>query len=256
MKTAPLLALTLTASAAIGSNAVAQHADGLLAVDPSGNLVTGQYDFEDGTVLNVETQIYEGEFEGPFSGVWTTDEPGFNALAGNTGLPAGYTTLPGSTSVTFDANAITIGTDTANLWHWDGTGAVSFSAVAAPTVLEISKSPTAVFSTILDGSASGVAGFEIETTSADGFLHKHLDFSVYNTDDSAPATGFYLWSLTINAGPGLQTNPLYFVHGLGIDNEDAHEAAIAYVQSDVVPEPGSALALLAGAGLLAARRRR
>ena len=260
MRHALTLALTLTASAAAG-HASAQHADSLLVVDPDGNLVAGQIDFDSTSILNVDTRVYEGEFEGPFGpfdNIWTTDEPGFNALSsGNTGLlPVGYTTLPGETSVTFDANAITLNGNTANLWHWDGLGdTVNFAAVTGPTTLEISKSPTVDFSAILDGSDADITGFEIAETTSSGFLHQHIDFAV--TDTSAPDTGFYLWSLTLHAGAGLQTDPLYFVHGLGIEDEVAHEAAIGYVEASLVPEPGSAILLMLGVtGLLARQRPR
>ena len=90
--------------------------------------------------------------------------------------------------------------------------------------MEISKAPSAVFSSLLDGSASDVGGFVIDQTNAEGFLHKHIDFTISNTDASAPADGFYLWSLTISAG-ALETDLLYFVHGLGAHTEEKHEDA-------------------------------
>ena len=256
MKTMYCLTVTLILSTITGSIAQAQHTDAFFAVGPTGKLVAGQYDFDSNSVLNVNTRVYEGEFEGPFSNVWTVDEPGFNALPNTSlGLPSGYMTLPSSTAVTFNANAFTIGASTSNLWHWDGSGSVSFAAVTGPTVLEISKSPTAVFSSVLDGSASDVSGFEIETTATDGFLHKHIDFSVSNTDATAPDAGFYLWAMTFHVGPSLETDLTYFVHGLGIADEAAHEIAISFVESALVPEPTSAV-LLAGFGGLALRRRR
>ncbi|MBI1335902.1 MAG: PEP-CTERM sorting domain-containing protein [Phycisphaera sp.] len=247
----PIIGMALMLTCAIGT-ARAEHADALIAIGPSNPLATGQYDFDGGNVVNLDTRVYEGEFEGPFGNVWTIDEPGFNALSSSLGgLPAGYSTLPGSTSVSFDALAFTLGSSTSNLWHWDGAGGVNFTPVTGPTVLEIAKSPTVIFSSILDGSATDVTGFVIDTTGSDGFLHKHIDFSVYNTDASAPATGFYLWSLEIHVG-SLVSEPVYFVHGLGTYDEEAHEAAIEHVQSNLVPEPTSSalLAFLAGAVVL------
>ena len=257
----PALMIAATATPAFADEEEHAHVDALLAIDPSGNLISGGYAFDEGEVENVDTRVYEAEFEqvlieGTPTNIWTTDEPGFNAVSSSVGgLPAGYTTLPGSTNVTFTAKAFAIGGSTANLWHWDGTGAVNFAPVASPTELEISKAPSVVFSSILDGSASDVAGFTIDQTTTEGFLHKHIDFTITNTDSSAPADGFYLWSLTISADT-LESDPLYFVHGLGAHTEEKHEEAAAFIESTLVPEPTSALALLAGAGLLAARRRR
>lgn len=249
------LMLTALAMPAIADEEHA-HVDALLAVDPGGKLVTGGYSFDEGEVENVNTRVYEAEFEQvPSTNIWTTDEPGFNAVSSSVGgLPAGYSTLPGSTAVSFTGKAFDIGGTTANLWHWDGIGAVNFAPVSSPTELEISKAPSAVFSSILNGSASDVAGFTIETTNSEGFLHKHVDFTISNTDASSPADGFYLWSLTISAG-ALESDPIYFVHGLGAHTEVQHEAAAEFIENTIVPEPSSAL-LLAGAGLLAARRRR
>jgi len=249
-----MLVSALTVSAIAEEEA---HIDAFLAVDPSGKLITGGFDFDTSAIDNLNTRVYEAEFEGPFGadGVWTTDEPGFNAISNTTpGLPDGYSTLPGSTSVTWNANAFEIDSIGSNFWFWDGSGEVNFAPVVAPTVLEISKAPAAAFSEILDGSDVDVTGFEIDESGADGFLHKHIDFSVFNTDASDVTAGFYLWSLTINAGD-LATDPLYFVHGLGLENEEAHEAAAEFIESTLVPEPASAMLVAAGATLLVRRRR-
>ncbi len=236
------------------------HADALLIMDPSGKLVTGEYDFEDDILLGVGARVYEGEFEGPFDGIWTTDEPGFNAMSStNPQLPAGYSALPGDAPASFNANTMGIDGQTSNLYYWDGTGEVSFAPVSG-TVMEISKAPTATFSAILDGGSSPVSGFEINTTDSDGFLHQHIDFSVFNTDATDPANGFYLWSLTLTVGDSAisvpaSTEPLFFVHGLGFEDEVAHEAAIDYINANLVPEPTS-VGLIALGGLAMLRRRR
>lgn len=249
MKITPFVCTAALLSAFAGSALAGEgHVDGLLLINPDGKLVTGGYDFENATVESVNTRVYEGEFDA----FGSSDEPGFNAVSNtNTSLPAGYTTLPGSTAVSFNANAFSIGASTANLWHWDGIGAVNFAPVSSPTQLQIVES---AFSSILNGSASDVAGFVIDTTSASGFLHKHITFNLSNTDASTPDGGFYLWSLTLSVGQ-LSSDPAYFVHGFGEHNEIAHEAAVDFIQSTVVPEPSS-LALLSLGGLALMRRRR
>lgn len=229
----------------ISSIASAQHADLLLIKDDAGNLLTGQYDFGDNMIVNTNTRVYEGEFDA----FGTSDEPGFNALSASN-IPTGFQALGSNVPVSFNANTFGIGGTSANLYHWDGNGAVNFSVAA--NALTISKAPSAVFSADLDGSDTNVDGFDIDTTSSDGFLHKHIDLGL--ADFSASAHGFYLWSLTIEAGEAT-TDPIYFVHGFGIHNEPAHEAAIDWVSANLVPAPGSALALLGFTAMSSPRRR-
>ncbi len=243
--TAPVLAtLLLTAGAA-----QAQHADALLVITPGDQLVTGLYDFGSNTLVSTDTHVLEGEFDA----FGTIDEPGFNALSsGNAQLPAGYSTLPGSTAVDFVGKAFSIGAQTSNLWFWDATGPVVFTPVTDGTILNVSKAPAVSFSANLDGSASDVPGFTIDTTAADGFLHKHIDFSII--DATTAAEGFYLWSFEISAG-SYTSDPVYFVHGLGDHDEELHEEAIEYVETNIVPEPAS-LAMLASGAVCLLRRKR
>lgn len=238
-------AITVLSALTISSIAIAQHADLLLIRDDAGNLLTGQYDFDSNQVVSNDTRVFEGEFD--LFG--TSDEPGFNALSGSN-IPAGYQALDSNSAVSFNANAFTIGTTTANLYHWDGNGPVKFTQ--ASNALTISKAPSAIFSSTLDASASDIAGFEIDTTSSDGFLHKHIDAAL--TDISESAEGFYLWSLSLKINSD-STQPIYFVHGFGTEDEEAHEAAIDWVSSNIVPAP-STLALLLGFPAMTTRRRR
>tara|TARA_R110000868_G_scaffold411617_1_gene706381 strand:+ start:483051 stop:483779 length:729 start_codon:yes stop_codon:yes gene_type:complete len=233
------------AALSIASIASAQHADLLLIRDNAGNLLTGQYDFGTNQLVNTNTRVYEGEFDA----FGTSDEPGFNALSASN-IPSGFQALSGSTPVSFDANSFQIGGQSANLYHWDGAGAVNFTA--SSNALTISKSPSAIFSSLLDGSDSDVNGFDIDTTSSDGFLHKHMDAGLSSI--SSNDYGFYLWSLTINVNDA-STQPIFFVHGFGLEDEIAHEAAIDWVSANLVPAP-STLALLLGLPAMTASRRR
>jgi len=238
-------AITVLSALSLSTLASAQHADLLLIQDDAGNLLTGQYDFNSGQILNTNTRVYEGEFD--LFG--TSDEPGFNALS-QSNIPTGFQALAGNTALNFDAHSFTIGTTTANLYHWDGTGQVNFTA--ANNSLTISKAPSHIFSSLLDATDTDVAGFDIGTTTADGFLHKHIDFAL--SDISTNANGFYLWSFDLTVG-GLAADPIFFVHGFGIHNEPAHEAAVDWVNTNIVPAP-STLALLLGLPALTSRRRR
>ena len=171
MNTKTISTIAVLTSMSIASFAQAQHADLLLIRDAAGNLLTGQYDFDSGQVVNTGTRVYEGEFDA----FGTSDEPGFNALS-SSNIPTGFQSLAGNTAVSFDANSFQVGSASANLYYWDGQGEVNFTA--ATNSLTISKAPSAIFSALLDGSDSDVDGFDIATTSSDGFLHKHIDFGL------------------------------------------------------------------------------
>ena len=256
--TAALCAACTTAIAA-AATAPAQadeeeaHVDAFLYVDSDGRLTTGGYDFEGTAISTLNTRVYEAEFD-EFG---TTDEPGFNAVP-QSGLPAGSTALPANTPVTFNAVGIDLGTSQSNLLHWNGTGVVDFAPVTGDTNLVIRKPQGLSFASItLDGSDADVAGFEIDTTNGSGFLHRHIDF-IINDGDFLPDLvddGFYLFALELSVGAGLVSEPTYFVHGFGNHTEEAHEAAVAFVESTLVPEPASA-AVFGLAGLALLRRRR
>ena len=241
------IALAAVAGAAVAAPAAfAEHSDALLLIH-NGQLVTGTIDFDTTDVTSTNARVFEGEFDA----FGTTDEPGFNGVSpGN--VPAGFDPLPGNTPVEWDGAVIQIDAATANLWHWDGVGGVAFAPVTDGTILNVSKAPSMDFTADFDGSANPVDGFEIETTDANGFLHKHIDLSII--DANTAATGFYLWSFELSVG-GLTTEPIFFVHGLGIEDEEAHEAAIDWVQFNLVPGPG-AVAAFGVVGLGALRRRR
>jgi len=242
MNTKAIIAIT---ALSVSSYASAQHADLLLIKDDAGNLLTGQYDFGTNQIVNTNTRVYEGEFDA----FGTSDEPGFNALS-ESFIPTGYLALDANSPVSFDANTFQIGSSSANLYHWDGNGPVNFTA--ANNSLTISKAPSILFSSVLDASDTNVDGFDIDSTSSEGFLHKHIDLGL--TDISASANGFYLWSISISIDAST-TEPIYFVHGFGVDDEIAHEAAIDWTNTNLVPAPGS-LAILLGLPAMTYRRRR
>lgn len=246
MNNKAIIAISTTSILALASGAAhAQHADLLLIKDDAGNLLTGQYDFDSGEIVNTDTRVYEGEFD--IFG--TSDEPGFNALSASN-IPTGFQALNPNSAVSFSASSFQIGTTSANLYYWDGQGEVDFSSAA--NTLTISKAPSNIFSAVLDGSDTDVNGFDIATTSSDGFLHKHIDLGL--TDISSSANGFYLWSLSIQSGLD-STDPIFFVHGFGTEDETAHEAAIDWVGANLVPAPGT-LAVLLGLPMMSTRRRR
>lgn len=94
-------------------------------------------------------------------------------------------------------------------------------------------------------------------------LHAH--YSVTIGDDSGdrldtttdPPVGIYqVQAHLLSSTDALDPSDTIYLNFNYWDDEAEHGRALAYTHDVLVPEPGSALALLAGAGLLAVRRRR
>ena len=254
-----LLALAGSASIAVadGEEEEEAHADIAVLIDPAGNLVTGTIDFDEQEFTGF-TRVYESEFvrtARPDLGVGiesgNTDEPGFNGVRdGNLTLPAGYSNIGAGLDLSFSVNTLDIDGTSANLWYWDGSGAVNFAP--ATTTLDVSRGGGAL-NTSLDGSASAVPGFNIFTSEADGYIHQHLDLELANTQGIAD--GFFLWSFVVETSDGKAADPIFFVHGLGEPGEELHEEAVDWVNFNLVPAPGAAVFAFAGVGALVRRRR-
>jgi hypothetical protein len=96
-----------------------------------------------------------------------------------------------------------------------------------------------------DASSVGGGSFGFLVTED---LDLHPEFTLAN-----PLAGIYLASFTVSAA-GLSTSETFYVlFNLGSDEAD-HDAAIEWVESNLIPAPG-ALALLGLAGLASRRRR-
>ncbi|XAM00498.1 PEP-CTERM sorting domain-containing protein [Phycisphaeraceae bacterium D3-23] len=252
----------LTAALAAGPTALAHEGGDLMIYDnASGGLSFGLYDFDGGTgevispgPIDLAITELDGNWEG--TGMPGSDEPGWATDGSEPNDPDGIAfAFPANTQLNVAANVLPV--LGGNAAYWDGIGAVAFTT-AMPNGVIVEGAFGSELD--LDGSATAPAGTVSPWISGgDGTAHDHLEF-LLDADDANAATGVYLISLSASAG-ALDSEPLYVLLGWGGSDftdeqlEAAIESAEGYVESEIVPEPGS-LALLGAAGLLLARRRR
>ncbi len=240
MKTFPISIFVLF----ITTTAFAQHADIRPYVE-NGRILTAGFVDSTSTVLP-DMRVFGYDFGEDPSDPFFTQDPGFNAAAGS-GLPAGSQLL-------FNiVGAGSLGLP-ANLSYWDGTGDVSFSQTPAGETLELSFG---MQTRIADASTNFVTGFNLQTVTSSGSIHRHLN-AFLNGGGSDPTEGIYLLSLELESSASniAKSLPFFVVYNNGL-SENLHDVAMDWVQDNlVVPEASSFLlaTIASGAGLTMRRR--
>lgn len=239
--------------------AQAQHVDATVYQE-GGELVIGGMDFD--ALMFVDQNVFEGElFDPDTNGSFEGDEPGWNSFSDTvapTQLPLGADNIPGLADITLD---ILLGFEGRSLSYWDGIGPVNFGATPDGEVLEVSHFGG---TSVLDGGTQAT-GIDIGTTSTSGFIHQHHDFALLGDSSLTPdavTEGIYLVEGVLNvSGFANPSNELYILFAtLTPANEEDLEAALelaeGWVETALVPEPGSLLLLASGLGGLLALGRR
>jgi hypothetical protein len=207
--------LTLTATTAAMADEKEPHLD-IYVQSLNGSLFTGGWDHDTGEIVAPELRVFEAEFGIDPTFPFSTDEPGIGSILVGT---------------TLSMNLL------AGLGAWNGNGFDGTSAF-----LLASYGGQDAFST-----TGGSFSFLV----SEG-LDLHPEYTLLGSGNTDPSNGIYLAAFTFSSVGLADSETFYAVFNLGMSEEE-HSAAVAWVETNMVPAPGS-LALLALAG--AARRRR
>lgn len=194
------------------------HADIYVWAD-NGQLRTGSWDHDTEQVIDSNWRVFSADLgedpELPFA----IDEPGISS------------NLVGTTLSMYLYQGMS---------RWTGSGFVS-----SDHVLSLSYGGQSATTT-----SSGSISFLVIDD-----LDLHPDYSLAAADGTSdPTSGIYVAAFRFEAAGFDQSAPLWVVFNLGSDETD-HDAAIEWVQTNLVPAPG-ALSLLALLGARSGRRRR
>lgn len=244
MKTWTIRMALIWAVSAVSSAVFAQHAD----VSPGvtgGHITTDGYDDSTSSLIP-NLRVFGYDFgEDPIDPYFAED-PGFRSLPHAQGG-----TFPSNAGLSFDIAS--------DFQYWTGSG---FGAVPSGESLHLERGSFSV--DVGTGETLPKTGLLIGNSDATGVVHEHLSAFLFGSDGNAvagdgiePAAGVYMVSLTLrtNAAGIEDSDPIWIVYNNGLPEED-HDAAIEWVQSNLVPEPTSAMLLLVGGGFVLAYRNR
>lgn len=133
------------------------------------------------------------------------------------------------------------------LMKWNGAGFDTLNPLTEETM-------TAAFLTLSATTSDGfVPGFAIGVD-GDGSFHKHVAFILNGPASDDPRDGIYLLTFELySTSPAIHTSePAWIVFNL--NDEISHDAAIDWVSANIVPEPTTAMLLLAAAAMALRRR--
>lgn len=271
-----VVAATLTLLTLILARPAAADSDILIARDAANKLHTGDFDHDSGTGV-VGNRVFGStmyaqepgeEFPSRPNAYLALQEPGFGAVVANDLSTPGFQPLPGGQALGFRFVSHEIAGLRSNLFYWNGldstttpngvidAGDVRFTPAAPGHRLSFFLGGTnaSVFGTDAD-----VAGFTLQTTTASGTIHRHVD-SYLDFSSAAPPAGIYLLALEFTMAGHTNSDPLFLVYDVNRNATDAQAVAMSWVQDNLVipvPEPsGMILALFgAAAGAVAVVRR-
>lgn len=260
----------------------AQHSD-VLVTNIGGQVVIGAAEDVDGPSesFDTDTKVFESVLLPGFSPVATadyeSDEPGFfglNSVGNASDLTAlGATALPAGAGVSISSSNFTVDGQTASLFYWDGTGAVSFAPAAAGTTFGFD--PAANFATTnANGGMDDHPIYELDAASGAPADGAYLIAPVVDVDGLTTSEKFYIVLLadSLITGEddaelveealegleeGIATDALVQFPGGASKDFAFYEEAVEFVADNlVVPEPNTALLGLMAMAMLCTKKNR
>jgi hypothetical protein len=222
-----------------------QHADVKPNVQGGRIVIDGYIDDTGETIPGL--RVFGFEFQEDPLDPYVSSDPGFNTVGGSS--------LPPASQLSFSVPGAALFGLPANLTYWSGTGLVSFGAAPSGETLRLNRGTQD--RTI--GSGTGpITGFAIGAVGGNGSIHDHLnsflqgsDGNVNPGDGIVPADGIYLVSLELTSSDPLiaASRPIFLVYNNGLD-EAAHDTAIDWVETNLVPIPEPSSVSLGVMGML------
>jgi hypothetical protein len=183
-----------------------------------GSLMTSGWDHDSGTVTFPGLRVFEAEMGEDPDFPFSIDEPGIGSDLVGTSLTMNL--LQGMSS-------------------WTGAG--------------FTGSDAGLLASFGGQDAFSTTGGSFSFTVTAG-LDLHPEYTIFGAGGTDPTNGVYLSAFTFSAAGFGTSDTFWIVWNLGASEED-HEAAIAWVESNLVPAPG-ALAALVGLTAVRSRTRR
>jgi hypothetical protein len=242
-----LSVLLLSAVGMIAAKAaVGQHADVLLQRQGA-KVATGTANFDAGS-WSMGTRVFSRDFPSDY----LIDQPGFNALSStSSAMPAGFSSLPGSSAVSWDFLPMMVDCTVSNLWYWNGQDADGDGLDASDVMFMFAPGHVlsltgAVGFAAADGSDQLVPGGVLGTTGSNGSLHVHRDFELQNlASGGSPADGIYLIAMQVQISGLEPSDPFFVVFGTPGSTLASRNVAVGWV-SERVDELAAIHALLPG----------
>jgi hypothetical protein len=228
MKRSSFVVLTAVVSLGMAAMATAHDHDHHLH---GGDFALHVHEHDGNLEIEISPRVLGSELDTTLG--FATTEPGFDSHAG---------AFPVGSGVGINL--------TQPLMKWNGDGFDPLDPLTEETM-------TAAFLTLSATTSDGfVPGFAINVD-GDGSWHKHLAFILNGAGSDDPRDGIYLFTFELYSTSSTihHSDPAWIVFNLNMDDHVYHEPAIDWVKVHLVPEPTTAM-LLVAAGAMALRRRR